>query len=236
MNRPTLKAQKRKILGKTKKLAHDGIIPGVAYDQKTASHPIKLLHGDVEKMLSEASLSTIIQLEIEDQKPSLALVKEVQRDPRSHTIQHISFMMLDPKVEVTIPVGISSTGESPAVKNNLGVLIYVTETINLTGLPEAFPEYLEIDISNLGEIGDRISVKEVDIPSELRLIHESDKDLTIATILPFQKAEEVVEEKSEETEEGEEGEEVEETEGETPEEGEQPEVKEEEGKSEGKKE
>lgn len=198
MERLKIKAQKRTTLKKTKKLVHEGMTPAVIYDQKCNSQSIKVPTGDLEKILATATKSTIIEIQVDDEKSHIALITEVQNDIRLNQVRHVSFMSLDPKKEITIPVQLTAIGESEAVKNSLGILLLPNDTIELRGLPDKMPAYIEIDITSLKNIGDTIRVSDLTLPEGVALLHEKDEKMTIATITPFQKAIEEEEEKPEE--------------------------------------
>jgi large subunit ribosomal protein L25 len=226
MARKKIKAQTRESTKNMKKLIRHGFLPAVAYDQKAKSYNIKLDYGVATKLVRNTTGSTIYELEI-DGKEHLALIKEIQKDIRKGTIHHISFMILDPDAMVDISVGVVAKGVAPAVRNNIGVLIFVHDSLNLRGYPKDIPEYIEANVTEMKEIGDHIRVEDINMPEDLEFIQEKDKELTLATIRPFQKVMEV-EVEEEEPAEGEievgeiiEGEEVEGEEGAEGEEGEE---------------
>jgi large subunit ribosomal protein L25 len=233
MARKKIKAKSRKPVKNVKKLVRTGWLPAVAYDQKANSTNIQIEMGDAMQIAKTATPSTLFDLSIDGGDSQIALVKEVQKNIRTGRLHHFSFMILDPKAKVDIPVEIVPEGISPAVRNSIGVLIFVHDSLNLRGLPEDIPGAIKADVTSLEEIGDKITVQDIDIPDELEFVHEADKDLTLATIRPFQKVIEVEVEEEETEEEIEAGEIIEGEEGEL-EEGEEAEG--EEGEAEGSEE
>lgn len=210
----SIKAQKRKDTKKLKGLVRKGLIPGVIYNQMGKSENIMVEKIEMEKLLKTATRSTLVNLIVDTKNPQITLIKEIQRDLRTNMVYHVSFMALDPKKKINIHVSLVITGESSAVKNNLGMLLLVLDKIEVKGLPDNLPEQIPVDISQLKDVGDTLLVSDLPIPGTLELIRETDKDMTVVTIRPFQKA---VEETT--TAEGEDGEETETIDGETPEEG-----------------
>ncbi|MFH1547558.1 MAG: 50S ribosomal protein L25 [bacterium] len=208
-------------------LVREETIPGVIYDQKTNSESVLLSLGELEQFLVNAKQGQLVELTVDGKNPRTAVFKELQMDVRTNSPKHVSFMLLAEDVEVDMPVRIKLEGLAPAVKNSLGVLIQTLNAVNLRGLPKDFPNFLTIDVSSLQNVGDTLGMNSISIPEGLDFIRDEDKDLSVVTISPFQKA--IEEEKPEiaEGEEGEEGEElaegeeaVEGEEGETPAEGE----------------
>lgn len=201
MAKNTLEAKKRTEKGKSKRLVEEGLVPGVVYDQDTNSTMITIPSGELKTVISDAVSTTFIDLTVEgDKKPRTTIIKEIQRDPRTNKIIHISFMQLDEKKKITVPVNVELIGNSKAVKNNVGILVTVTKYLTITGYPKDIPEYLELDITPLEEIGDTVSVNSIEFPEGVKLVQESDKNLTAASIRPFQKLE--IEEPEEEKTEG----------------------------------
>jgi large subunit ribosomal protein L25 len=224
MARKKVKVKTRESKKNVNKLLESGYIPAVAYDQKANSTNIKIDRATAEKLAYSATPSTLYDLEIDGKESSIALIKEVQKNIRTGNIHHLSFMILDPKTKLDIPVEIVPSGESPAVRNSIGVLIFVHDSLELRGLPEQIPAKIEADVNELEEIGDKITVSDIDIPEELEFVHKEDQELTLATIRPFQKVIEVEEETAEvegEDEEGLAGEVIEGEDGELIEEGEE---------------
>ncbi len=224
--RSQVSAEKRETTRKLRKLREEGFVPAVVYDQKTNSDNIKIDAGDVHVLLQDSAENSIVDVKIDD-KEKTAILKEIQKDPRTGDITHVSFMALNPKKEIDLEVEVRLVGEAPAVKNSVGVLILTNHELELRGLPKDMPNYLTIDISELEEIGDSLDATNIEIPDGVRFVREKDQRLTVATITPFQK--EIEEEKEEEEtaegeieleiEDGEEG--AEPAEGEAGEEGEQ---------------
>ena len=186
-------------------MVDEGMIPGVVYDQVGKSTPIKIPANEVEILLSEIEGTPLLSITVDKKDEHIALLKEVQVDYRRNRVHHVSFMALDPKKEAAFDIEIIPKGESPAVKNNIGVLIFTRNSIELRGLPGDIPSHLEADIAKLEEVGDAINVSDLNIPESLNFINEEVKDYAVASIRPFQKTleEEQEEEKEEEALEGE---------------------------------
>ncbi len=190
MSKFQLKAEKR-TEPNTKKLVRQEILPGVVFDQKGNSEKIQITNTRIRNILAKATPTSIIELTVGDSSVKHTLIKEVQKNPRTGQIIHLSLMELDPERKTVIPVTLQIKGESPAVKNNLGILITPKETIDLRAFPKDIPESIDVDITKLTNVGDTILVSDLAIPEHLEFIHEDDKKIAVATITPFQKEEEV---------------------------------------------
>lgn len=180
-------AQKRTEKKKLRGMLVKGFTPGVIYDQTGASHNIKIASNEVQRMLESVKGTPLVDISIDGTEERTALISEVQNDLRTNTANHVSFLSLDPNKEAVFDVEIIATGESPAVRNNIGVLILNRTSLELRGLPKDIPSHLEADVSSLKEIGDSISVSDLKILSSLRFVHEKEKEFSVASIQPFQK-------------------------------------------------
>ncbi len=107
------------------------------------------------------------------------------------------FFEIDEKAELTFDMPFVLTGVSPAVKNNIGVLIQPTKSVTVRAKAKDVVPHIEIDISNLENIGDAIVLEEIEIPTGVELFNPEDINNTIVTITDLQKQ---VEEEVEETE------------------------------------
>jgi len=208
-----IKSQKRELVGKKiKKLREENLIPSVIYNSKGESINISIDKGDATHLYKTATPTTILELDI-DKKTKKVIVKDFDINPRTDQLLHVSFFEIDTKSKMNFTVPFTLKGISPAVKNNIGILVQVTDSISVRcKAVDLIPE-IEIDVTGLDHPGQTISMQDIELPKGLELIHKEDGDLPIATITQLQKIEVIEEEEPEEDEEGEEGEEIEGEEG-----------------------
>lgn len=187
-----IKATKREILGKkVESLRKEGLLPSVLFDSKGNSLSITIDAKEADKLVKTATRTTIFDIEL-DGKTSKAIIKEIQSNPVTDVLGHISFFMIDENVEMDFDVPIITTGIAPAVKNNLGILVQPINTINVRCKLKDLVANFVIDISKLEHAGQTIKVSDIGIPEHMRLVRVEDADITAITITELQKAEEVV--------------------------------------------
>jgi large subunit ribosomal protein L25 len=188
------------------------LIPAVFYGPSVNPIPLSLNTGDFEKVMSGgAGENVLIDLNIEKGKSKeshRAMIKEIQTDPVKGTILHVDLyaISMDKKIQLEIPI--SLTGTPVGVSEEGGILQQVLRTLEVSCLPGQIPDSVELDVSAL-DIGDSLHVSDLKIPEGVDVLAE--EQLTIATVVPPTKEEEIEPEVLEE-EEVEEGEEVEEAE------------------------
>lgn len=231
MDKHTLKAEKRKILGqKVKTLRKEGILPANIYGKKVKSLAIQIPMSEFEKIYKEAGETGIIEISVDSSKRPV-LINNVQMHPVTDIPLHVDFLQIDFKEKVTADVPVDLIGESPAEKSGLGTVVQQINEIEVEALPTDLPEKFEIDLSKLTKVDMAVLVKDLDVDKK-KVEIKSDLEQILVKVEPPRKEEEVVVpvevEEEGEVEEGEEPSE----EGKVPEEGEKEEKTEE--KTEGK--
>jgi large subunit ribosomal protein L25 len=226
MDKHTLKAEKRKILGqKVKTLRKEGVLPANIYGKKVKSLAIQIPMNEFEKVHKEAGETGIIEISVDKSKRPV-LINNVQMHPVTDIPIHVDFLQIDLKEKVTADVPVDLIGESPAEKSGLGTVVQYINEVEVEALPANLPEKFEIDLSKLIKVNMAVLVKELDVDKK-KVEIKSDIEQIVVKVEPPRKEEEVIVpvETEEEGEVGE-GEESSE-EGKASEEGEKEETKEE---------
>ena len=166
---------------------------------------------DMETIIKEGSVGqSIFNLAIDGgNKTRAAMIKELQTDPVSQNLLHIDFyeVSMDRKLKVNVPV--ITTGKSVGVELG-GMLQIVRRELEVVCLPNAIPQEITIDITDL-DIGNSVHVEEITLQGDVEIPH--DVNFTVLTVLSPKavEEEEVEEEEGEELAEGEEAAEAEES-------------------------
>ncbi|KUK67520.1 MAG: 50S ribosomal protein L25 [candidate division WS6 bacterium 36_33] len=198
--------EKREVLGKkNKRLFDEGYVPAVVYNSKGDSTNIKITRSFATKIMSEVTSATVLDAEY-DGKSMKVIVKEIDVNPFTERIRHISFFEIDEKQEMTFTIPFKIVGVAPAVKNNLGILVEVLSSIDVRGKLSDLVPFIKIDVTKLEHPGQSISLDELELPKSLELVNEDLAETTVVTITELQE-EIVVEEPEVEEEEEIEGEE-----------------------------
>jgi large subunit ribosomal protein L25 len=110
----------------------------VTVDPKALS---KILH-------SESGANTIISLQL-DGATLPVLVKDFLLQPVSHALLHADFYRVAMDRKLTLKVPVTITGEAKGVKQQGGVLDFVTREFEIEVLPADIPESIEVDVTEL---------------------------------------------------------------------------------------
>jgi large subunit ribosomal protein L25 len=195
--------QKRDITGKkTKQLRTENLVPAVIYNSKKESTNVSIDKGIAVQLYKHATSTTILDLDIEGRELK-AIVKEFDINPRTDELLHVAFFEIDPKIKMNFTIPFRVEGVSPAVKNNLGILVQVLDSLDVRcTLDQLIPEIV-VNISGLEHPGQTVTVEDIELPKGLEFIHEEDSKATIVTITQLQKVEVIEESVESEDEEGE---------------------------------
>ncbi len=192
-----LNAEPRTVMGKkVRHLRKEGWVPAVIYGSGVVSRPLVVRAPEAENVVREAGTSQLITLHISDEKrPVQALVRDVQRDPIRRDLIHLDFHQVEMTTRVTVEVPIVLVGESPVVARRDGILLQGAETIEIECMAGDLIEAIEVDLSQLTEVDQQITVADLAVPSKIRIL--SDPEEMVVRVSPLEvsaEEEEVVEE------------------------------------------
>jgi large subunit ribosomal protein L25 len=153
----TLEAKKRDGRGKNeaRRLRVSGRIPAVVYGarkdgQAPEGVPVAVDPKEVLRILhSESGANTLINLKLEGGVESRVMVRDYQLDPITHQLLHADFYQLAMDRAIVVSVPIVVKGEAAGVKQQGGLLDFVTREIQVQCLPTDIPEHIDIDVSEL---------------------------------------------------------------------------------------
>lgn len=170
----SLKAEPRVVLGKkVKKLRQKGMLPAVLYGGDMPSQAITVIYKDFEKAYREAGESTLLELRM-DGKPHTVLIYGITHDPLKGIPVHADFYAVRLDKTIRTRVLFEFKGESPAVKNEGGILIKVRQEVEVEALPQDLPHEITVDISALEAIGSRISLADIPVPKGVKILAEKE--------------------------------------------------------------
>lgn len=166
---------------KNSELRRAGIIPAVLYGNKTKNQNLKLKRNRFEKVFSEVGESGLIELNIDSKNKINAVVKEVQKDYVKNIFIHVDFYQVDMKKEIEVEIILNFIGESEAVKNKGGVLARNLNFVKVRTLPEDLIDEINVDLSSLKELHDKIKVSDLKISDKITML--SDANTMIVNVL-----------------------------------------------------
>jgi ribosomal protein bL25 (Ctc-form) len=184
--------QQRQLTGnQAKQLLNEALVPAVVYNSNGESFNIQITKSEAEKIARIATSTTILDGKYTD-KSMKVVVKEIDTEPKTDAVRHISFFQIDESKPMIFTVPFNLVGIAPAVKNNLGVLIKALPEIDVECKVSDLVPAIDIDISGLEHPGQSISVSDISLPTGMTLPNDEHAKSAIVTITHIQKEEEVV--------------------------------------------
>ncbi len=198
-------AKGRDLSGKTAARAErrNGNVPAVVYGGAAAPQSIVLNHNEVVKHLShEAVYSHVLDLNI-DGKAEKAILKGVQRHPAKPQVLHMDFVRVDEthSLKVNVPLHFINEDVCEGVKMG-GVVTHAMVDVEVSCLPSALPEFIEVDLSGMA-LGDSVHLSNLVLPEGVEipvLAQGEDHDHTVAQVMKTRGPKEDDEDAAEEAE------------------------------------
>lgn len=175
MEKVNLKAFKREEKIKPAAIREEGFLPAVLYGNKVASQALKVKKNEFEKVYSQAGENTLVELEIDGEKPLRVLIYDVQKEAVKDKISHVDFYQVDMKKKVTTEIPLEFVGESKAVKELGGAFIKNMDSIEIECLPDDLVSEIKVDISVLTQLEDSLKVKDINFPAGITPTAEEDQ-------------------------------------------------------------
>ncbi|MFW5754392.1 MAG: 50S ribosomal protein L25/general stress protein Ctc [Marinilabiliaceae bacterium] len=143
-----LKATKRENLGKTatKNLRNEGRVPCVLYGGDETIHVSALLK-DFEKLVYTPNVH-LIKMDV-DGAVYDSIIQDIQYHPVTDDALHADFLQVFDNKPVLVEVPVKLTGLAAGVKAG-GKLNLEKRKLKVKGMAKDIPDFLEIDITNLG--------------------------------------------------------------------------------------
>ena len=174
----TLKAEKRDMSIKAKKLRREGFVTGNLFGRELEdSIPLKFDKAEIEKLLKVESKGGQVMLEVAGETYD-ALIKEVDYNPLKGYVDEIDFQALVSNEKVHSVAEIIFENHD---KVEAGVLQEVLKEVSYRALPAALVEKVKVDVGEM-EIGDTIRVKDLSIAKDKDIDILTDLEAVVATV------------------------------------------------------
>ena len=175
----TLKAEKRSMDVKAKRLRREGFVTGNVFGHAIeGSIPVKMNAMDVDRLLKTEHKGGQINLDVEGQVYDV-LIKEVDYNSMTRKIDEIDFQALVSNEKV------HSVAEIVIVNHDKvadGVLQENMEEINYRAYPSALVDKVEVDVAGL-KVGDTIRVKDLSLAKDKDVDIKDDPEAVVLTVV-----------------------------------------------------
>lgn len=175
MKRESLKVEKRDVQGKAvKKLRREGILPANIFGKGFESTAVQLPLKEFTEIYDKVGETGLVDISLgSDTIP--VLIHNAQINPKTQMVVHADFFKVNLKEKIITYVPIVATGEAIAVRDNLGILLQQLSDLEVEALPTDLPEKIEVDITDLAEVGAQIVVSDLKIPAEVTAVTDANQ-------------------------------------------------------------
>ncbi len=182
---PDLHAQERTGTGKgaARAARRAGMVPGIVFGGDTDPLPINIPFPALIKRLKQGRFkSTLFNLKIDGRDDVRVICRDVQRDVVKDLPTHLDLMRLrrTTKINLFIPIDFQNEEECPAIRKG-GVLTTIRGEVELIVTAGDIPETLTVDLSKLKNIGDTITISDIELPEGAELVIKG-RDFMICSV------------------------------------------------------
>jgi len=148
-------------------LRRQGFIPAVVYGHGMVPMSVAVPVRAFERIRRTTGATAIVDLQFEGGKVVTTVVHEYQMNPIRDTYTHVDFLSISLDETLTSRIPIRPVGTAIGLKEG-GVLEHSLYELEVEALPLDIPDYLEVDVSDLGlkhsihvadlKLGDKVKV------------------------------------------------------------------------------
>ena len=157
--------------GASRRARRAGNVPGVVYGGGMDAVKLEMNHKELFlQFRHEAFHASILDL-ILDGKTESVLLRDFQMHPVRNTIQHIDFQRVsaNEKIHVKVPFHYINADIAPGVKTGGGIVAHILTEAEVSCLPKALPEFIEVDLAKL-EMGASVHLSQITLPKGVEFV------------------------------------------------------------------
>ena len=174
----TLKAEKRDMAIKAKRLRREGYVTGNVFGKEIeGSIPIKIEKSAADRLLKTSGKGSQIMLDVDGQAMAV-LIKEIDFNPLKGQVDEIDFQALVKGEKVHSVAEVVLVNHDKVMS---GVLQLLLEEISYRALPDNLVEKVSVDVGDL-KVGESIKVGDLDIAKNENIDLLTDPEAIIVTV------------------------------------------------------
>ncbi len=173
----SLELTPRDVLGKkVKQLRRAGVIPVHLYGRSVEPRALQCERRQLIRVLSLAGSNTPIVITVQGQQgDQLAFAREIQWDPRRDDLIHVDFLVAEATRLVSALVPVVISGESEGARSSGGRVVQQLREVDVEALPLEMPSQLEVDAGLMAEPDSVIRVSDLEVPSNVTILNDSEE-------------------------------------------------------------
>ena len=175
----TLKAEKRDMSTKAKRLRREGYVTGNVFGHAIkGSIPVKIEKKDAERLFKTKKKGSQITLDVDGEQMDV-LVKEIDYNPVKGQLEEIDFQALVSGEAVHSVAEVVLKNEAKVVG---GVVELILEEISYKAVPSEMIEMVEIDVGDM-KPGDVLKVADLPIASNKNIHLKTDPEAVVVSVV-----------------------------------------------------
>ena len=174
----TLKAEKRSMDVKAKRLRREGFVTGNVFGREIkGSIPVKISKNEAERLLKTNGKGSQVLLNVDGTEMDV-LIKEIDYNSLKGQVDEIDFQALVSGEKVHSVAEIHLLNHE---KVTTGVLQQMLKEVSYRALPSALVEKIELDVGGM-RVGDTIRVRDLAIASDKDVQLQTDLDTVVVEV------------------------------------------------------
>jgi len=192
--------------GASRRLRRAGKVPAIIYGGGRPPRALTLDHSKLQKQMEqEAFFSSVLRVKVGN-KSQQVILKDIQVHPAKRVIMHLDLQRIleDEKIRMNVPIHFLNQETAKGVKESGGSVAHLMTEIEVSCLPKHLPEYLELDIGELG-LDEMLKLSDIPLPDGVEIPELAlgpDHDRSVVAIHHIKVAAEPTEEEEGEEAEG----------------------------------
>ncbi|HIY61284.1 MAG TPA: 50S ribosomal protein L25 [Candidatus Eisenbergiella pullistercoris] len=174
----TLKAEKRSMDVKAKRLRREGYVTGNVFGKKIeGSIPVKIDRNALERFLKTSGKGSRVQLDVDGENMDV-LIKEIDINHLKNEVVEIDFQALVSGEMIHSVAEIILLNHDKVAE---GIVEQHLNEISYRALPSALVEKVEVDVAEM-KVGDSIKVKDLPIASDKDVHLMTDPEAVVVSV------------------------------------------------------
>ncbi len=157
--------------GSSRRLRREGKVPAIVYGGGRPPRNITLDENALfMQAQNESFFSSVLTVKV-GERTQPCILKDIQVHPAKRRILHLDLQRIvaDEKIRMSIPLHFTGAEECPGVKLGGGTVSQVITEIEVTCLPAALPEFIEVDLSAM-ELDQIVHLSDLNVPADVEVI------------------------------------------------------------------
>jgi len=156
--------------GASRRLRREGKVPAILYGGGRPPRNLAFEHNRVLQQLeNESFYSSVLNVKV-GEKQQAVILKDLQRHPAKRQVLHMDLQRIleDEEIRMNVPLHFLNEEMAPGVKQEGGKVSRLISDVEVVCLPRNLPEYLEIDIGQLG-LNEMLYISDIPLPEGVEI-------------------------------------------------------------------